>query len=259
MTPKITITWSELRDAHPSAPIDRLQRFGVEPTSRRGLVCDGEVGPRTRGALYLNPDLFTLARDHFASLVGALTPSAKASSFQGKHGVYIHPIAVYAYEDAWDEKEETMGNNRGAFISELYEDPNATAQQGPWCGVAGRRWIRKAYPDALPSPRHAWMAKGLSDRMVHQPSWRMARSGDQLTYHRKVKGSFNNRNGHATTVAAVDGDMVWTIEGNIDIRPGVDGVAVRMYRFSENLVNNSGAGVYALARWADPFDMQRRA
>lgn len=251
--PKPSLNYSELIKALPDEPLERLQRFGVEPGTQAGLVCDGVVGPKTRGARFLNPLAFQSAQTFFASSEAAsLDPNGKAYQFHRLSGVYIHPIAVAAFEDAWAMKGETHGNNRGPYISEVYEDTNPLAQQGPWCGVAGRRWIRAAYPDALPNKRHAYMAKGLSGRMQRIRDASQIRSGDQLTSHRMVGGTYDNMNGHAATCVLVEGDIVWAIEGNVTVlrRPSkVDGVATRRYLISKGLISSTGAPLFAVARW----------
>lgn len=256
---KISLSWEEIRSAYPNEPVERLQRLGVTPQDR-GLDCDGKIGPLTRGATYINPTVFFVAKELFTDLRqknAQVTPNELALAFKRQHGIYLHPIALAAFEDAWAMKGETLGNNRGPYVSELYEDDNPEAQQGPWCGVAGRKWIRAAYPNVLPNPRQAWLAKGLAGRMRKVSAPRLIQSGDQLTLDRFVKGTYENTNGHAATCVLVDGDVVWTIEGNVDVtrardgKPSLDGVAVRRYHISKGLVSSAGAPMHQVSRWPE--------
>lgn len=253
---EVSLNWMQINIAYPKARVTQLQRLGVTADGR-GLDCDGKVGPVTRGARYLNPELFFAAKElHEAH--PELTPNERAQLTKEKLGHFIHPIAVSAFLDAWNEEGETLSNNRGPYVSALYEDDNPEAQQGPWCAVQSRRSIRAAYPDALPNPRHAWMAKGLAQRMKRVTAPRLIRSGDQITHDRFVKGTYNNANGHAVTCVAVDGDDVWTVEGNVDVsrardgKPSLDGVAVRRYKISEGLRSSTGAALHQVSRWPEP-------
>lgn len=243
---EVSLNWMQLNIAFPKEPVSRLQRLGVT-SEGRGLVCDGKVGPITRSARYLNPELFFAAKA-LHEQHGSRTPDERAQICKEQLGHYIHPIAVSSFIDCWNEEGEALGNNRGPYISALYEDDNPEAQQGPWCGVQSRRSIRAAYPDALPDPRQAWLAKGLARRMK-KIAPRLAQSGDQITYDRMIDGSYDNGNGHATTCLAVEGDFVWTGEGNVDVAPGRDGVAVRRYKHSEGLRTPSGAPMHQVSRW----------
>ncbi len=252
MTHPVSVSWAELVAAYPKARITQLQRLGVTPDGR-GLDCDGKVGPVTRAARFLNPTLFFEA-EKLHDMHAGRTPDDRAQICKEVLGHYIHPIATSSFMDAWNEEGETLGNNRGPYVSELYEDKNPEAQQGPWCGVQSRRSIRAAYPTALPNPRDAWLAKGLARRMK-KIAPRLVQSGDQITYDRLIDGSYDNGNGHATTCLAVEGDLVWTGEGNVDVsrardgKPSLDGVAVRRYKHSEGLRTPSGAAVHQVSRW----------
>lgn len=246
--PLSQVTYTQIVDAYPDKPFELLQRFGTDVYGKP-LVCDGKPGTKSRAALYLNPAIFMLAEEIAANARDDMSPHQVGLFVKASLGHYVHPSAIAAFKDVWNGEGETLGNNRGPFVSMLYEDDNPTAQQGAWCGVCLRYWIRKAYPDSLPNVRKSWLAKGVSSQLKKiAPA--NCQSGDALIYNRKVDGSYNNINGHATLIALRDGDLVFTFEGNVDIKPGVDGCAARRYSLGNGLVSHTGAPFHQIGRVA---------
>lgn len=241
-----TISYPDLVAAHPDKEVAILQRLGWDVLGKP-LVCDGLVGPKTRGALFLNPEVFLQAKSCADNAPCDATPHQVALFVQASMGLYVHPSALAAFDDLWAGEQETHGNNSGPYVSSLYEDPNPTAQQGAWCGVALRKWIRSAYPASLPVIRKSWMAKGVLSQLK-KVAEADCRSGDGMVFHRKVDGTINNSFGHATLIVLRVDQVVYTIEGNVDLRPGVDGVACRRYRIDLGLVSGSGAPLSGIGR-----------
>jgi hypothetical protein len=210
-----TLTWRELRAAYPDHEIQILQRLGIDQ-SGRALVCDGKVGPRTEGAVYLNP-------------AAVVTPAAKVALAELMRGA-----------------GESLGNNRGPDVSKYMGDDNPNAQQGPWCAGFATWSLRQVYPTA---PRSLNARRSVS-QLRHKVIQRLVRADDLIAWEREVKGKISDVHGHVEIVALVNGDTVWTIGGNVDVRPGAggDGVAARSYSLAAGLVNRSGHACVGIGR-----------
>jgi len=218
MTP-ITLTWRQLRATYPDTPIAILQRLGIDLTNR-ALVADGKVGPRTEGATYLNPARLT------------------------------SPVALVALGELLRGAGETKGNNRGPDISKYMGDTNPDAKQGPWCAGFATWCLRQVYPDAPRSLNARRSVSGLKHKVIP----RLVRPDDLIAWERRVDGEISKVHGHVEIVVAVDGDQVWTIGGNIDVRPGAggDGVGARRYSQASGLRNRDGNSCVGIGRHVQP-------
>lgn len=205
--PPITLSWREIRAAYPDTPVAILQRLGID-TRNRALNADGKVGPLTEGARYLNPARITT------------------------------PIARVALGELLAGAGETEGNNRGPWISKYMGDDNPHAQQGPWCAGFATWCSREVYEDA---PR-SLNARASVRRQRHQVERERVQPDDLISWERKVDGKISPVHGHVEIVVAVEGDEVWTIGGNVDVRPGAggDGVGARRYAIKDALINRDG-------------------
>lgn len=210
-----TLTWRELRAAYPDHEIQILQRLGIDQ-SGRALVCDGRVGPRTEGATYLNP------------------------------AAVVTPVARVALAELMRGAGESLGNNRGPDVSKYMEDDNPNAQQGPWCAGFATWCLREVYPNA---PRSLNARRSVS-QLRHKVIQRLIRPDDLIAWERVVDGKVSAVHGHVEIVALVNGDTVWTIGGNVDVRPGAagDGVAARSYSLAQGLVNRDGNRCVGIGR-----------
>lgn len=210
-----TLTWRELRAAYPDHEIQILQRLGIDQ-SGRALVCDGKVGPRTEGATFLNP------------------------------AAVITPVAKVALAELMRGAGESLGNNRGPDISKYMRDDSPTAQQGPWCAGFATWCLREVYPTAP----YSQSARRSVSQLRHKVIQRLVRADDLIAWERVVDGKVSAVHGHVEIVALVVGDVVWTIGGNVDVRPGAagDGVAARSYSLAAGLVNRSGNACVGIGR-----------
>jgi hypothetical protein len=219
MTIPLTLSWREIRAAHPKLDVQILQRLGID-TNDRALTADGKVGPRTEGATYLNP--------------------AKVAS----------PVALVALSELLRGAGETVGNNRGPDISQYMGDDNPNAQQGPWCAGFATWCLRQVYADAKRSLNARRSVSGLKYAVVP----RLVRPDDLIAWERRVDGVISKVHGHVEIVVAVDGDAVWTIGGNVDVRPGAggDGVGARRYSLVAGLRNRDGNACVGIGRHVQP-------
>jgi hypothetical protein len=210
-----TLTWRELRAAHPDRDVAILQRLGIDQ-SGRALVCDGKVGPRTEGATFLNPAAVTT------------------------------PVAKVALAELMRGAGESLGNNRGPDVSKYMRDDSPTAQQGPWCAGFAMWCLREVYPTAP----YSQSARRSVSQLRHKVIQRLVKADDLIAWERVVDGKVSAVHGHVEIVALVNGDAVWTIGGNVDVRPGAagDGVAARSYSLAAGLVNRSGNACVGIGR-----------
>lgn len=210
-----TLTWRELRAAYPDHEIQILQRLGIDQ-SGRALVADGKVGPRTEGATYLNPS------------------------------AVVTPVAKVALAELMRGAGESLGNNRGPDVSKYMDDDNPSAQQGPWCAGFATWALRQVYPSA---PRSLNARRSVA-QLRHKVIQRLIKPDDLIAWERKIKGEVSLHHGHVEIVVLVVGDTVWTIGGNVDVRPGAagDGVAARSYSLAQGLVNRDGNRCVGIGR-----------
>lgn len=193
-------TYAQLSQAGIFAPAI-IQRLGVEP-SGEPLALDGKVGPRTRGAVYLDP-------------------SALASS--------NHPLVRWAVGELLDGVQEDRGrNNRGPRISE-YKRFSKRFAKGAWCAEFVSTGLAESYPDESPpyirGARRLVLKVGERRTRIDDP--RDLRPGDILAFERKsTRTKFA---GHVGIVVHVTEQHIYTIEGNVGRRG-----AVRVFRYDRD-------------------------
>lgn len=190
---KIELTFDELRAARPELEIKIVQRLGYDPATGRALVCDGVAGAATKRAVYLNPD----------AVVG--------------------PVALVALAELLKGAGELLGNNDGPDV---------------W------RYNRSRGPYRAPFVLWAWCALFASWCLwqVHQSFERVTGAvrlvRDHLTRVQQHEVAPDDLAawwsatrprpyGHVGIVAVVTPQVVWTIEGNVDLVGRIDGVAAR--------------------------------
>ena len=172
-----------------SAP-EIYQRLGVDPTTRRSLVVDGDVGPRTRGALYLDPRAITT------------------------------PVAHVSLEELLDGAQEVGRGNRGPWVEKYARGWREEGEsQGPWCAFE----VSWCYDQVAPFPRVGGAIRLVRDHLERVPPHAIA-PDDSIAWNSMTRPW---PAGHVGLVAALEPDWVWTLEGNVDLKPGLDGVAAR--------------------------------
>lgn len=215
-----TLTHDELRASQPQLTTEIIQRLGAEQQTRRPLVCDGLTGPRTRGALFLNP----------AEVEHGLARVALGELLAGAAEVAPAPGA--------------SASNRGPWVNK-YCRSSARARvdvdRGAWCAFfaswALNDWLASCQPRG--SFRKVGGARRLvRDELPQRIKLSEVQPGDLIAWESKTRPA---PFGHVGIVALRDEELgrIWTIEGNIDLRPGLDGVASRL--FGLDLVRADGA------------------
>lgn len=211
------LSYDELRTLRPTLPVEILQRLGSEPDTRRPLVCDGKVGPKTRGALYLNP----------------------AALEQG------HKLPLLAMDELLQGAREVAppgmsASNRGPWVNKycrLGERASLTVDRGAWCAFYAS-WCLNLW--AVEYLSATFQRVGGARRLVKDHLSRVQLDavlpGDLVAWESKTRPA---PYGHVGIVALRSGSMVWTVEGNVDLRPGLDGVAARC--FDLDLTRSDGA------------------
>lgn len=171
------ITHDELAEFHPSLPVAIQQRFGVEPNGEP-LATDGIIGPKTKGAEYLDP-----------------------TSIE-------HPLVACAVGEAVAGARE-FGHNEGEWVIKYMG--HERWEGGSWCAGFVSWCLDQVYGDT-PYIRGA---RRLVDAMIEEKG-RVAISqieaGDVLAWERE--SSVTNYAGHIGIVSHVSDEYVYTIEGN---------------------------------------------
>lgn len=213
----IHTTFEALRSAYPSLPIEVLQRFGHEQGLIKPLVADGIIGPKTKSGIYLDPQ---------AVLSAGCTP------------------AKVALDELLAGAREIGGPNAGPWVHKYARlSPGATlgTDRGAWCAFFAS-WVLDAWAKlhGKSHPKEGG-ARAVVRDLAHQLDVRrglfaLLRVGDLIAWPSMTRASWA---GHVGFVAALDASGVYTIEGNVDLRPGVDGVSVRY--FTTDLVRADGA------------------
>lgn len=224
-------TFDALRDLYPTQPIEILQRLGCEPDTRRALVCDGKVGPRTRGALYLDPrDVEAL--DH------KLPAVALDFLMQGAREIAPTP--------------NVSASNKGHWVNTFCRlGPRAATDKdrGAWCAFfasyALDLWLREYHGASF--GRVGGARRLVRDELPKRVPIQQVQPGDLVAWESLTRPS---PYGHVGIVVLRTETQVWTVEGNVDLRPGVDGVAARC--FNLDLVRSDGARPLYAARYPIP-------
>ena len=169
-------------------PVALQQRLGVEPNGKP-LAVDGIVGPRTRGATYLDPA--ELER--------------------------THPLVACALEELLAGAQEEGGNNRGADPKKYMR---GVLYPGAWCAAFVSWCLRKAYGEHTPYIRGA-RRLGLAvaeHSELGQLDAHELEPGDLIVWNRDGpdpgRDPSDDWSGHVAIVAHVDCDHVWTLDGN---------------------------------------------
>lgn len=219
----IHLTYHQFKKAYPDLALEVLQRFGHEGGSIRPLVCDGIEGPKTRAAIYLNPSAIEEA---------GCTPAKVALAEQ---------LAGAA---------EVGGPNAGPWVIKYARlSPGATlgTDRGAWCAFFAS-WVLDAWAKlhGKSHPKEGG-ARAVVRELPHQLDVKRALFsqllvGDLIAWPSTTRSA--SWAGHVGIVAAKDEQGLYTIEGNVDLRPRVDGVACRYFR--PDLIRVDGAApIYA--------------
>jgi hypothetical protein len=206
------LTFDALLKAQPSLPLDVLQRLGHEAGGIKPLVCDGKLGPRTRGGIYLDPQ---------AVLDAGCTPAsvALAELLAGAQEVGGPNAGAWVIKYARLSAGATLGTNRGAWCAFF-----ASWVLDQWAQLHGKSFGKEGGARAV--------VKSLT--RVELDSVQV---GDLVAWPSLTRAP--SWAGHVGIVAAVLADGIYTIEGNVDLKPYVDGVSARF--FERNLVRSDGA------------------
>ena len=195
----------------PESSLEIIQRLGCNPLTNAPLVCDGVEGPNTKNAVYLPIDKLV----------------AKTS--------------LIALKELLDGSQEIGGNNRGKFVNKYFrvrQGSSLTKNRGAWC-AAFVTWILN---EAI-GFRAVWGAiRTVRDHMQTIPISDI-KEGDCVSY-RSLTRPFPY--GHVGLIVLVEEDCVWTIEGNVDLKPGIDGVAAR--RLTKALTRSDKNKAHQLGR-----------
>ena len=204
------MNYQEMRARFPELPLDILQRMGHDPVTNRPLVCDGKLGPKTLRAKFL--------------------PVDKIKTVEGQ--VALVELLAGSIE---------VGNNRGPWVNKYFrlsKDASTTINRGAWCAAFVTWVLNVAF-----GHRACWGAiRTVRDHMP-RVSLDSIKEGDCVAY-RSLTRPFPS--GHIGLLVVVDGDDVWSIEGNVDLKHGVDGVAARL--LTKQLERSDGNKPYLIGR-----------
>jgi len=195
----------------PESSLDIIQRLGCDPVTSKPLVCDGVLGPKTRGATYLPIDKLL----------------AKTS--------------IVALKELLDGSQELNGNNRGKFVNKYFRSRAGASElknRGAWCASAVS-WI---YNQVSPF-RACWGAIRLVRDLMQRITTDEAREGDAVCWRSLTRPW---PYGHVGIIVLVEDDFVWSIEGNVDLMDGLDGVAAR--RLTKDLNRSDGNKAFMVGR-----------
>lgn len=204
-------TFDQLRGAYPQIPVDVLQRLGHEAGTIKPLVCDGKIGPKTRGGIYLSPPIVSEAGCTPASIALAEL-LAGAAETERNAGPWV---MKYARLDLGGD----LGRDRGAWCAFF----------ASWCLDVWARLHGKSFPKeggARAVVRNLPVRVPIAEVQV----------GDLIAWPSLTRASWA---GHVGIIAALDDEEVYTIEGNIDLVGALDGVSARC--FKRDLVRVDGA------------------
>lgn len=189
----IELTYQEIRARLPGVPVQILQRLGADPQTGRALVCDGVDGPRTKAAVYLNPDAITT------------------------------PVASAALKKLLAGSEEELGRNDGPDVHEFARKRGAYVKGrdlGAWCAMFASWCLWQVWSSfALVLGAIRLVRDHLAEVQLHE-----LKPDDLAAWWSMTRP---RPHGHVGVIVALTASWAWTIEGNVDLRPGIDGVAAR--------------------------------
>lgn len=211
------LTYQEIRARLPAVPLEIIQRLGADPQTGRALVCDGVEGPRTRAAVYLNPDAVT------------------------------DKVSVVALRELLLGAEEEEGKNDGAWVHK-YARLRGLYVKGkdlfPWCALFVTWCIAQVVASfGKVSGAIRLVRDHLTSVQLHE-----LRAGDVVAWWSATRP---RPYGHVGIVVLITASWVWTVEGNVDLRPGIDGVAARRLPRA-TLTRIDGAPLAYLGRYTRP-------
>lgn len=181
-----------------------LQRLGFDENGKR-LRIDGDIGSKSLGASYFNPDDVQ------------------------------HPLPSVALQELLGgSQEQPVGRNSGSWVAKYYLKPDEVEKNhGAWCASFVGWCLRQVWGEKAP---YSWGARRLFKKVCdwergHEVEISEAQEGDVILWSRDKAGPHF---GHIGIVCGQDEDYVYTIEGN-------SGPFVRTFRYSkdENLKSSS--------------------
>lgn len=205
------MNYQQIRHQYPALPLAILQRFGHDPITNKPLVCDGKLGPVTQRATYLPVDKVA------------------------------HPVALNGLQEVLQGSCEVGGNNRGAWVNKYFRLTNrasVTIDRGAWC-AAFVTWLLNTHK---PFPA-CWGALRTVKNYCNTVTIDKVKDGDLISWRSLTRPA---PAGHIALVVYVDNECIWTVEGNVDLTPGLDGVAFR--RLDRNGKRSDGSLPHQIGR-----------
>lgn len=204
------MTFEQLRAAQTDLSIDIIQRLGHEAGSIKPLVCDGIAGPRTKSGIYLDPQA---VRD------AGCTPASIA----------LDELLAGAAETTRNAGPWVMKYARLSPTGDIGRD------RGAWCAFFAS-WVLDAWAKLHGQSFPAEGSARAVVKMLKRIALTDIQVGDLIAWPSLTRAAWA---GHVGIVAALTEDGVYTIEGNVDLRPYLDGVSARY--FARDLVRADGA------------------
>lgn len=211
----IHTTFDALRSAYPQLPTAVIQRLGHEAGGIKPLVCDGKIGPKTRGGIYLSPPVVAEAGCTPAT-VALAELLAGAQETTRNAGPWVMKYARLPLGG-------DLGRDRGAWCAFF----------ASWCLDVWARLHGKSFP-AEGGARA--VVRGLPLRVSLADGAAALQVGDLVAWPSLTRASWA---GHVGICVAKDDEGFYFIEGNIDLVGALDGVSCRY--FKRDLVRADGA------------------
>lgn len=219
------LTYTELRDAYPLLDTRVIQALGVEPDGRP-LAIDGAVGPKTRGASFLDPDTLEAG------------------------------VLDFAMQELLERARESDGlNNAGPRVAKYYERPYVPRKKyGAWCAAFASWCLRQAYGTHIKRILGA-QRLGRAIAKHHSALGKLEahelEAGDLIIWDRdgpdEGRDPSDDWHGHVGFVAHVDDAHIWTIEGNRRRYPA----PVRVFRYPKDQPDMRGGPFLFGARYQE--------
>ena len=206
----MSLNYEQIRVIYPDISLDIIQRLGHDPVTNKPLVCDGKLGPKTLRAKFLPVDKIKTVEGQIA-LVELLAGSIE------------------------------VGNNRGPWVNKYFrlsKDASITINRGAFCCAFVTWVLNQAY-----GFRACWGAIRCVRDYMKPVKIKEAQPGDCVAWKSLTRPW---PAGHIGLIVVVDGDEVWTLESNIDIKPRVAGTAARL--LTKDLVRFDGNPAYLVGR-----------
>lgn len=177
------LTYSEIKGR--GLDTNRAQRMGWDELGR-DLVVDGIEGPKTRGGLFLDPDVITA------------------------------PVARVALAELLAGAQEAVGvNNKGEYPKK-YMPPSFYG--GAWCAGFASWCLASVYADAPSSVGAQRLGKRVAARGDKIVDARLVMPDDLMIWNRDGSDEgddpWDDANGHVGIVVHVGCEWIYTIDGN---------------------------------------------